>query len=121
MSERWQRQTDELDESRVTEALLASTGIAAGDLPAIIAAIARRGWSWRITGGAGTDPRLCSAAIIVPWRDSTPWTEGTGDTPAVALGEALARAIANPPPANGEIARNGLRDWGIDDRLRFFD
>ncbi len=121
MSERWQKQTDELDEATAAEALLVATGIATGDLAAITASIARLGWVWRLSGGGTASSRSCSAAIVIPWRDSTPWTEGHGDGPAAALGQAFARAIVNPPPENGEIARTDPRDWGMDERSRLFD
>lgn len=121
MSDRWHRQTDELDETSATRAILIAAGIPSSDLTAITSEIARRGWVWRLSGGGTSNPHLCSAAIVIPWRDSTPWTEGLGDGPVAALGEAFARAIANPPPANGEIARTTTREWGHEDRMRFFD
>jgi hypothetical protein len=118
MNERWQKQTDQLDESAATQALLTATGIATGDLPAIIASTVRRGWIWRLSGGDPADPDRCSAAIIVPWHDGTPWTEGEGDAPAAALGQALARAIANPPPDHLEVAKRGPRIWRVDNLPR---
>jgi hypothetical protein len=118
MDERWQKQTDQLDESAATQALLTATGIATGDLAAITASIVRRGWAWRLTGGDPANPDRCSAAIIGPWHDATPWAEGQGDGPAAALGQALARAIANPPPDDVEIAKRGSRIWRVDDRPR---
>jgi hypothetical protein len=121
VSERWQRQTDELDEAAATRAILIAAGIPSGDLSAITAEIARRGWIWRLSGGGTVDPHLCSAAIVIPWRDSTPWTEGQGTGPAAALGEAFARAVTNPPPENGEIVHGTPRDWRLDERTRFFD
>jgi hypothetical protein len=116
MDERWHKQTDRLDESTATRALLIAAGIVAGDLAAITAAIVRRGWAWRISGGDPTDPGRCSAAIVVPWHNARPWAEGQGDEPAAALGEALARVIANPPPEDIEVAKRGRRTWLVDDR-----
>jgi len=111
MTERWQKQTDRLDESAATRALLAATGIAASDLAAMTAAIARRGWRWHITGGDTTNPHLCVAAIFNSRSGDVPWTEGQGDGPAAALGEAFARALSSPPPENGEVAIPHRNDW----------
>jgi hypothetical protein len=118
MSDRWQKKTDRLDESAATRALLAATGIAAGDLTAMTAAIARRGWRWRITGDGTTNPHLCAAAIFSSRSGDVPWTEEQGDGPAAALGEAFARALSSPPPEDGEVAITHRDDWRFGDAPR---
>jgi hypothetical protein len=80
-------------------AALATAGIDAADLAALLRAVAARGWSWRLGGGGRQTTGRCWAAIVVPWLDrDQPWADCRGNGLAEALAGALSLALATPPP-----------------------
>ena len=66
---------------------------------ALMAAVAARGWAFRLAAGANY-PRSW-AEIVVPGLDVSSWANMAADSPELALGGALALALDTPPPRVG--------------------
>jgi len=75
-------------------------GLETGDLFALFAlfaAVASRGWVWRLASGPAY-PRSW-AGVVVPAFGAEPWAEAWGTDPIEALTVALAETLTDPPPA----------------------